>query len=138
MHNHMRLFAATAFAAIVLAAAIAGTGLSTRSAQHITLLYVGAEDCAPCRKWQRDDGARFQAGSEFQKITYREVKSPALFDLLKDDYWPADLRPFRERLSPGTGVPLWLVVADGEVVEQQSGTSRWQAVVLPTIRALLR
>lgn len=138
MHGRNSLIAVLAIVSIVTAWNIATSSLPTRGAHDVTLLYVGAEDCAPCRKWQREDGAVFQAAAEFQRITYREVKSPALFDLLKDDYWPADLRDMRDRLPPGTGVPLWLIVADGKVVEQQSGASRWQAAVLPRIRSLLR
>jgi hypothetical protein len=132
------LISATAITGIVIAMIMIARDLPSRDRRDITLLYVGAEDCAPCRKWQREDGALFQAAAEFRRITYREVKSPALFDLLKDEHWPVDLRLFRERLSPGMGVPLWLIVADGEIVEQQSGASRWQAAVLPRIRSLLR
>jgi hypothetical protein len=104
----------------------------------ITLVYVGAEDCAPCRKWQREDGTAFRASGEFAQVSYREVKSPALFDLLKDEHWPQDLRPYREKLAPGAGVPLWLVLADGEVVDQRFGAVQWKAAVLPKIRSLLR
>lgn len=138
MRRRNSLIAAFAIAGIVILWVIATSSSPSPGAHDVTLLYVGAEDCAPCRKWQREDGALFQATAEFQRITYREVKSPALFDLLKDEYWLADLRAFRDRLAPGTGVPLWLVVADGEIVEQQSGASRWQAAVLPKIRSLLR
>jgi hypothetical protein len=109
---------------------------STRS--DITLVYVGAEDCAPCRKWQREDGTAFRSSGEFAQVTYREVKSPALFDLLKDEHWPQDLRHYREKLAPGAGVPLWLVLADREIVDQRFGASQWKSAVLPKIRSLLR
>lgn len=100
------------------------------------LLYVGADDCAPCRAWQREEGAAFKTSAEFAKITYREVKSSNVFDLLKDEYWPEDMRDYRERLSLGAGVPLWLVIADNEVVVQGFGASQWHSAVLPRIRAL--
>lgn len=109
---------------------------STRA--DITLVYVGAEDCAPCRKWQREDGSAFLSSGEFARVAYREVKSPALFDLLKDEHWPLDLRRYRERLAPGAGVPLWLVLADGEIVDQRFGAVQWKSAVLPKLRTLLR
>jgi len=102
------------------------------------LLYVGAQDCAPCRAWQDGDGALFRASAEHARITYREVKSPTLFDLLKDDYWPEELRPYRDRLGRGAGVPMWLVVDGDEIVSREHGASRWRAAVLPRIRSLLR
>ncbi len=81
---------------------------------------------------------RFASSGEFAQVTYREVKSPALFDLLKDEHWPQDLRHYREKLAPGAGVPLWLVLADGEIVDQRFGASQWKSAVLPKIRSLLR
>jgi hypothetical protein len=111
---------------------------SPSSRSDITLVYVGAEDCAPCRKWQREDATAFRSSGEFAQVTYREVKSPALFDLLKDEHWPPDLRRYREKLAPGAGVPLWLVLADREVVDQRFGASQWKSAVLPKIRSLLR
>jgi hypothetical protein len=106
--------------------------------QEITLLYVGAEDCAPCRAWQRGDGAAFRASPEFARVTYREVKAAALFDVLKDEHWPDDLKSYRARLERKAGVPLWLIVSDGRIVEQRFGASQWQEAVLPKLRSLLR
>src|SRR5262249_14873678 len=34
-------------------------------ATDLTLVYVGAEDCAPCRAWQSGDGAAFRQSDEF-------------------------------------------------------------------------
>jgi hypothetical protein len=103
---------------------------------QITLLYVGAED-APCRAWQQHEKIAFGASAEFARISYREVKSPTLLDLLEDENWPQDLRSYRDRLGPDAGVPLWLVIADGEVVDRGMGPSQWQSDVLPKIRELL-
>ena len=106
--------------------------------REITLIYVGAADCAPCRAWERGAGAIFLASSEFAKISYREVESPFAFDLLNDEYWPEDLRRYRDRLPRGAGVPLWLVIADHDLVEQQFVESQWNSAVLPALKALLQ
>jgi len=104
----------------------------------VTLLYIGAEDCAPCRAWQRDEGASFRSSAEFARVTYREVKSPSLLDVLHDEYWPDDLRGYRDRLGRRAGVPLWLIIADQEVVDQAFGVSQWHSAVVPKLKALLR
>ena len=105
---------------------------------EVLLLYVGAEDCAPCRAWQTGEGAAFLASAEFPRITYREVKSPHLHDILKDENWPDEIRFYRDGLRRSDGVPLWLVVSDHRIVEQRFGAAEWRASVLPTIKSLLR
>ncbi|KAB2917407.1 MAG: hypothetical protein F9K29_10115 [Hyphomicrobiaceae bacterium] len=124
---------------------LAGAGLalgwlSSRpsAARDLMLLYVGAEDCAPCRSWQGTEAMTFRASPEFARIVYREVKAPTLRDVLKDEYWPDDLRTYRDRLGRGAGVPLWLVIADERIVQQSFGESQWRNSVLPKIRSLIR
>jgi hypothetical protein len=102
------------------------------------LIYVGAEDCAACRVWQRVDAATFRSSSEYSRITYREVKSSSTLDVLKDEHWPDDLRPYRDRLGRGAGVPLWLLVADGELVQQALGARQWKEAMLPKLKSLVR
>jgi len=109
-----------------------------RTPRQVTLVYVGADDCAPCRAWQRDAGPAFRASPEFARIVYEEVKSPKLFDLLDDAYWPLELRRYRERLDVKAGAPLWLLIADDAIVEKAFGLGQWQAIVLPKLRSLLR
>ena len=102
------------------------------------LLYVGADDCAPCRAWREGEGAAFFASAEFARLSYREVKSPHLLDVLNDENWPDELRIHRSRLRRSDGVPLWLVIADHEIVEQRFGATEWGASILPKIKSLLR
>lgn len=127
-------------ALLLLAAGIATLRLwsADPSEQHrnLTLLYVGADDCAPCRNWQRDAGVRFRADPAFAAVSYREVKSPTLHAVLDDAHWPIDLRGYRDGLERSAGVPLWLVIADGTVVARGFGARQWQDQVLPTLRSL--
>ena len=105
---------------------------------QVTVLYVGAADCAPCRVWQSGDGARFRMSKEFARVSYREVKSPTLRGALNDDVWPDDLRRYRGQLGGDAGVPAWIVVADGAILARGFGVSQWQSVILPRVRALTR
>ncbi len=126
---------AAAAAAIVAALLVAK---APARASDLLLIYVGADDCAPCRTWQNGDGAEFRKSSEFTRIGYREVKSPRLHDLLKDEHWPEDLRAWRGHLKRSDGVPLWLIVSGNEIVAQRHGAAAWQASVVPTLRSHLR
>jgi hypothetical protein len=123
--------------AVVVAAATMTRHFARAPQVDVMLLYVGADDCAPCRSWRSGDGAAFLASSESARITYREVRSPHLGDVLSDANWPEDIRGYRSRIKPSDGVPLWLVVADHAVVAQQFGTAAWRERVLPMIRSYL-
>jgi hypothetical protein len=105
---------------------------------NLVLVYVGAEDCAPCRAWQRGDGTTFRSSADFTRLTYREVKSPHLRDVLKDENWPEDIRTYRDYLKRSDGVPLWLVILDDDVVMQRFGAAAWRSKVLPRVKSYLR
>jgi hypothetical protein len=128
---------AVAIAAIAMTVWASHAGRLARDSE-IMLLYVGAEDCAPCRAWQNGEGAAFLTSVDFPRITYREVKSPHLHELLKDENWPDEIRSYRGSLRRSDGVPLWLVVSNREIVEQRSGAAEWRANILPKIKSLLR
>jgi hypothetical protein len=111
--------------------------LSGRTAD-VTVIYVGADDCAPCRTWRRESWPKFRASGEFVRVAYREVTSPKLFDLLQDEHWPPELRDYRGKLDRTAGVPLWLVVASDEVVLEARGVRQWEEKALPAIKRLVR
>jgi hypothetical protein len=133
-----RLAVPAALIAIAVAAIAAWGGHEVQPARaaDVMLLYVGADDCAPCRAWQNGDGASFRASAEFARIRYREVKSPHLADVLNDDNWPEELRIYRSQLQRSDGVPLWLVVSGDKVVERGFGATAWRESILPRIRSL--
>jgi len=126
-----------AVAAITLTAWAGRVGKPQAQPTDVTLLYVGAEDCAPCRAWQTSEGAAFFASGDFPRISYREVKSSHLHDILNDENWPDDLRGYRAGLKRSDGVPLWLIIVDRKIVEQRFGAVEWRASVLPALKSLL-
>lgn len=132
------LVGAGAVVVIAAMAVWAGHGAKPGRNPDVMLLYVGAEDCAPCRAWQGGEGAAFFASADFPRISYREVKAPHLIDVLNDENWPDEIRSYRGRLRRSDGVPLWLVVSDHEIVEQRFGAAEWRAGILPRIKSLLR
>ncbi len=103
----------------------------------VTVLYVGADDCAPCRSWQSGDGAAFRASPEFSRLTYREVKSPSLLEVLKDEIWPDDLRRYRDRIGRGAGVPMWMVIVGGDIVSRGFGPTQWRQTIWPKVKSLV-
>ncbi len=133
------LYLATAFVIAMVVTMVWGTHFARNGLQpHIMLLYVGAEDCAPCRAWRNGEGAVFLASAESSRIAYREVKSPRLQDVLNDENWPLEIRDYRGGIHLNDGVPLWLVISDREIVDREFGASAWKQRVLPKVRSYLR
>lgn len=127
---------ATAVVFLVVAVTTAFDSPNRLDAARVTLLYVGAADCAPCRSWQLGSGARFRDSAAFARISYREVKAPHLRDVLEDANWPAELRRYRNRLGRNAAVPLWLLMLDGDVVAEGFGEEQWNRTILPRVRQL--
>jgi hypothetical protein len=114
-------------------------GSSDRAAPtNVMVVYVGAEDCAPCRVWRRNRFPAFVKSPEYHQVAYREVVSPTVLDLLSDEHWPDDLRRFRASLDQSAGVPLWFIVADGAVRLTARGLREWDSLAVPKIRSFLR
>ena len=100
----------------------------------ITVIYVGADDCGPCRIWRRDERQDFLGSSVFQNIKYREVIASRLYDLLAEAQWPADLMFLREQVRARPGAPQWFIIQDGHIIAWEAGLSAWRRVVWPMIQ----
>lgn len=104
------------------------------AAGPLTVVYVGAEDCGPCRTWRRDERPSFVESRQFTALHYREVIAPHLRDLLAERQWPADLADLRDRVRQRPGAPQWFVLREGRVVAWEAGLSAWQRAIWPAIR----
>ena len=131
------LGALSVLATIVAALLVAHARPPVRAA-NLLLIYVGAEDCAPCHAWQRGDGAAFRNSADFARLSYREVKSSHLRDVLKDENWPEDIRSYRDHVKQSDGVPLWLVVLDDNIMLKQFGARAWRGKIRPKLKSYLR
>mgnify|MGYP001087286686 CR=1 FL=1 len=100
----------------------------------LTVIYVGADDCGPCRVWRRDARPDFLGSHAFQNIKYREVIASRLYDLLAESQWPADLSFLREKVRARPGAPQWFVIQDGHLIAQEAGLSAWRRAVWPVIQ----
>jgi len=107
---------------------------STAEQEALTVVYVGAEDCGPCRAWRRDERPSFLDSREFPALRYREVIAPQLRNLLAEEQWPADLAGLRAQVRQRPGAPQWFVLREGQVVAWEAGASAWRHTVWPAIR----
>ncbi|MFO1134929.1 MAG: hypothetical protein U1E30_07080 [Rhodoblastus sp.] len=112
-----------------------GSGFTTgKKLGKLTVIYVGAEDCAPCIRWRRERKPEFQASLAFERVEYREVIAPKLSTALEDQFWPEALRSLRPIVQKGGGgVPYWIVMRQGRVVAAAGGESAWKSQIWPLI-----
>jgi hypothetical protein len=131
------LVIAIPIAAAVISAIARWDDKRQESAARVTVIYVGADDCAPCRIWRRDRLPAFAGMSTFKRLTYREVSSPKLRDLLEDEHWPDDLRRYRDSLDKAAGVPMWFIVTDDKLELTARGLREWGELAMPKIMSML-
>lgn len=132
--------AAFAVAGLIAVGVAADDGAAPRApgGEPLLLVYVGAEDCGPCRVWRRDQKPAFLAGLDPQRLRYREVIAPRLSQSFEEPVWPEDLRPYRASAEAVRGVPLWLVIRQDRVIGRFGGLSLWRDKVMPLLRSEAR
>ena len=72
----------------------------------------------------------------FKRVKYVEVESPNLKQAYRDEYWPKDLLPIRDKLPDKRGTPRWLVVKDGKLVSNVFPTASVEAGWKQTLTAI--
>lgn len=112
-----------------------GSGFTTgKNLGKLTVVYVGADDCAPCIRWRRERKPEFQASLAFERVEYREIIATNLATALEDKFWPESLRHLRAVVQKGGGgVPYWIVMRQGRVVAAAGGESAWKSRIWPLI-----
>ncbi|MFV0281938.1 MAG: TlpA family protein disulfide reductase [Rhodoblastus sp.] len=112
-----------------------GSGFTTQKKRgKLTVVYVGAEDCAPCLRWRNERRPDFKKSVAFERIDYREIIATRLADALDDKFWPDAMRPLRTLIEhDGGGVPYWILMRDGRIVTAAGGEKAWDRKVWPRI-----
>lgn len=100
----------------------------------LTLVYIGADDCAPCLRWRRERRSELERSVVFQRIEYKEIIAPKLASALDDRFWPEPLRKLRPVvLKEGGGVPYWILMRGDRVISSAGGETAWDRKIWPFI-----
>ena len=109
------------FASVVLSTAVGGA----QASGGLQVVYVGGQDCPPCRRWRAAYEAQWLASPEFKQVAWIELESPRLREAYQERYWPGELRAVLEQLPKKSGTPRFLIVKDGRIMSNQFGGSKW-------------
>jgi hypothetical protein len=99
------------------------------AAAPLTIIYIGGADCPPCHSWKTKYKARWMASPEFRKIRWIEVEPPSLKEAYQARFWGGPLEPILAQLPQKFGTPRFLVVQDGQIIDNQLGVSSWLRVL---------
>jgi hypothetical protein len=95
----------------------------------LTIVYIGGADCPPCLSWKTKYKSRWMASPEFRKIQWIEVEPPRLKEAYQARFWEGPLEPILAQLHDRFGTPRFLVVQNGQVIDNQLGVSAWLRVL---------
>jgi hypothetical protein len=112
------------------------TGAAADAALRWTLLYVGAEDCAPCRAWRDARWDRERVVYRGAPLRFLELRAERSAGALDDTLWPEALRPYRAAIPRDAGLPLWMLAQEDRVLVRTWGTSRWDTEMAPALRGI--
>jgi hypothetical protein len=109
-----------------LFASVAGAMASTaRAASEPQVIYIGGKDCGPCQRWRSAYHERWLGSAEYRRVAWYEVEPPHLRDAYLERHWPEALWPVLAQVPRKSGTPRFLVVADGRIVSNEIGVSKW-------------
>jgi hypothetical protein len=113
------------FASLAVSVAPALAVSTAHAANNLQVIYVGGQDCPPCRRWIATYKDSWLASPEFARVGWYEVDPPHLRDAYRERHWPEALRPVLAQVPRKSGIPRFLIVADGRIVSNEVGVSRW-------------
>lgn len=107
----------------------AGEDIPVRKNSSIDLVYMGANDCQPCRLWKAFDLPKLRASNEFPHIRFTDVQKWIQDPIPGMENLPEHLRPMRDELvrviNRKGGSPMFALLVDGKGIKGGWGTKTY-------------
>src|SRR3954462_6120869 len=91
-----------------------------------TIVYIGADDCKPCHKWETAYQKAFEARCAARGGRFRAIRRATLRNIRDPRYWPSALKPLLARFSDRSGTPHFLAVRNSEIIVNIHGIAKYQ------------
>jgi hypothetical protein len=102
------------------------------------LLYVGAEDCAPCRSWRAAHWDAVRAAHPPNRVRFVELRARRSAEVLDDALWAESLRPHRDAIPREAGLPYWVLSRGADEALDAWGLRGWDGIMAPALRRVGR
>ena len=99
------------------------------------MVYIAADDCAPCRQFDASDWPLWQASPLSRVVRFLRAQAPRTTQAFQTRYWPTEARYFAGAVKVPV-VPSFILANNGGVVLVGSGLVGWRSQVLPEIQRL--
>ena len=110
---------------LIFAAAVAAWG-SANAQPQIHIIYMGGNDCPPCRAWRARELPKLQTTDAFRKTRFTYVDKLIGSAVPPSLFLPSEARPYKAQLDEAgnrlVGSPQTAVVVDGKVFDYYFGT----------------
>jgi hypothetical protein len=104
----MRLFGLGAVSSLAM--------LSDAKASQLTVVYLGAEDCAACQRFEAWEEAAFRQKVVSRGIRFREFHVGSHRYIKDVKGWPSDLMWLHDQLGSKAGTPWFFLVQGRQVI----------------------
>jgi hypothetical protein len=109
--------------------------------QDIHLVWMGGDDCPPCRGWRISEFPKLQQSPDFQRIRFSYVVKAVRSSVPAGFFLPEEVKPLKEKLdiasSGRSGSPQGAVIVKGEVYDYFHGV-RSAEEIENMLRAIIR
>jgi len=122
-----RFFLGTAAAGLLVTPA--------RAQHHLMVIYVSADDCAPCIVFSKQDFPQWQASPLSRRVRFVTAHAPKSSQAFQARFWPSEARPFLGAVKTPI-VPTFILVQSGTVSIVGAGLAGWRNQILPQVQRL--
>lgn len=92
----------------------------------IHIIYMGGNDCPPCRAWRAKELPKLETTTAFQKIRFTYVEKLIGSAVPPSMFLPSEAKPFKAQLDEAgnglVGSPQTAVFVDGKIYDYYFGT----------------
>ena len=100
---------------------------------EVHLIWMGGNDCPPCKVWRGMELPKLQASPEFQRVRYSYVTKAIAAPVPPKFFLPEDVRPYKDLLdiagAGGAGSPQAAVIVNGQVFDYFWGVRSAEEIV---------
>ena len=103
---------------------------------RMDFVYFGAEDCPHCRMWEAHDLPRLMASSTFKEVHFYRVNKAIPAPVPSSSSFPSEIRHLRDAIAeklPGSGSPMFSIVAEDNIVATWRGVAKSPEEILKII-----
>jgi hypothetical protein len=104
-----------AIAAVLAAVTLPAAG------RDIHMIWMGGNDCPPCKAWRMAELPKLQQSAEFKAIKFSYVEKLISSPVPPSIFLPAEVKPYKDQLDTASGgavgSPQAAIVVDGKVYD---------------------